>query len=1145
MRKIIFLFLFLFSVILVQNGLTQNTFAKTASFVSVVNPIRGTDFWELPNQTIEEAFLGEMTILDKYKVPATWLLRFDGFNNPKIIESLKSRSSDETGLFLEITPTWTKASGVNYRTSNSWHNAGSAFLSGYELSEREKLIDSAFEKFKAVFGSYPKTVGAWWIDANSISYMSEKYGIDSTLIVADQYTTDNYQIWGQFWSTPYYPAKNNALHPAQSINNKIPVVMIQWAVRDPVNAYGNGVTESTFSVQANDYIDYHNLNAGYFEKLVNIYTKPNLNQFGFLVVGLENSYEWAKYKSEYENQIKTLADKKDKEDLALATVSSFADWYKKTYPAISAGHVIAADDPLGSYKKAVWFMNPYYRAGFFTNQDGAVFRDIRQYIDGEEELCFKKRCDAINFASFATRVLDEVSFGHKWLIDEGKISDFKVSKIGDRVVITYQNVAGRQRKIEFLDRDISVDGKIYSIDKAILEATKQALELKKTSPKIAPDQFTISWQASIINTVKFLLFLILGCLIPGVLLTKSFSNDKSPFFQKLFLSMIVGLSLMTVIFYLIGLLKMNFLIYGYLFFNLAVFVIRRRNFPFSIGSGINLPISALVIAGTIFQVIPTFQNALTHSFGLGFWGPNTHDGIWHISLINQLIKGVPPQNPIFAGEALKNYHFFYDLMVAATSFVSGISPANLIFRFYPVLFSLSLGIGSYYLIKILFYEKLTKLQFKIASIFGLYLIYFAGSFGWIVAYIKEKSLSGESAFWANQSVSFNLNPPFAISLIIIIAIFQLLPKINLKQKKPLLILCLLVGPLIAFKAYGGILILASLLIYGLLKSSLSHLLIFAASSVVSASLYLLNFTIGTKVLLFSPFWFIHSMVDSPDRVGWLRLTLARESGTVSGNWFKYLSAEIIGFLMFLIGNLGVRFLALFSLLKFNKILKDKAYLFLLIFTTLGFSIPLIFIQAGNPWNTIQFSYYSLYIAALISAVVMAVFLTKIPKLAGFIIILVLLIITPINSWATANSYLTYRPHAYIGNGEVKGLDFLKSQNEGVVLTYPFDEKLKTKLEEPWPLAVYDSTAYVSALSKMPVFVEDQPQNEILLTDYKKRIVAVKDFFSTQSEKENEFLESNNIRYIYLAKVHGKRLDEQTLHIKNIFENEDVIIYAMK
>ena len=85
-------------------------------------------------------------------------------------------------------------------------------------------------------------------------------------------------------------------------------------------------------------------------------------------------------------------------------------------------------------------------------------------------------------------------------------------------------------------------------------------------------------------------------------------------------------------------------------------------------------------------------------------------------------------------------------------------------------------------------EKLGKLNVKIASLFSLYLVYFAGSFGWIVSYIKERNFAGESAFWANQSISFNLNPPFAVSLIIIIALIHIF--ITFKKSREGLILAM-------------------------------------------------------------------------------------------------------------------------------------------------------------------------------------------------------------------------------------------------------------------------------------------------------------------------------------------------------------------
>jgi len=1117
-------------------------FAQGSSFVSIVNPVRGSDFWDLKNQDPQTAVFGQVDILNRFNLPATWLYRFDALNDQKIVEALKIRSIDEKGLFLEVTPALTNAAGVSYRKSQNWHNAGSAFLTGYEPGERIKLIDTAFEKFKQTFGDYPKSVGAWWIDSYSLEYMQKKYGISASLIVSDQYSTDNYQIWGQYFSTPYYPSKKNALHPAQTIENKLSVVMMQWAPRDPVNSYGNGVMESTFSVQANDYLDYHNLDTKYFLSLIDIYTKQTFNQFSHLVVGLENSYSWEKYKAEYKNQIEVLSKKKNTGEISIVTMKDFASWYKNRFPGLSPPQIIVADDPLGSFKKVIWFMNPYFRAGWFFNKDGSLFRDIRQYIDGEQELCFQSRCDSVNFATSATRVLDEVSFGQKWVIDEGKISDFKVIKQGDNFVINYKNEAGNARKIEFLPRDISVDGKISSIDGAILEATKSQLDQQKNSINLTKGWFNWSAKSVTSKILKFLIFIIIGCLVPGLLMIKKVFSEETPFWKKISLSLPLGFVLITLLFYLLSLVDFRQGIFIYLIFNLLLLIKTRKqifsNFSLKFKDRFSFILIGLIGTGTIFQQLPVFKSGLHFPYGLGFWGPNTHDGIWHISLINQLVKSAtPPENPILARESLINYHFFYDLFVALTNYVSAIPISDLLFRFYPIIFSLLLGILTYFLINLLVTEK-NLWKKRLAYFFGIYLVYFSGSFGWIVEYIKVKHLGGESAFWANQSISFNLNPPFAISLLIVITILQLLP--NLKNKSSILIITILAGSLIAFKAYPAILILLSLAIVGILKRNIQYIYVFLFGLFLSTILFLFTFSVDKQLIIFSPFWFIHSMIDSPDRVGWVRLSLARVAGWESGNWFKFLTAELISLVIFILGNLGTRVFALLYLRKMKHIVRHTNYLFIFVFSFLSLIIPVFFIQSGNPWNTIQFIYYGLYISAVVGGIIFAQVISRINKILALIFAVLFLLITPINSWATANGYLSYQPHALVTNEELEALNFLKTKEEGVVLTYPYDQKLKTKMAEPWPILMYDSTSYVSALSGKVIFVEDEPQNQILLTEYKKRIVAAKDFFA--GSFDFNFLLNNNIKYIYLPKIYGVRFEESSKVVKNIFENEEVVIY---
>jgi hypothetical protein len=122
--------------------------------------------------------------------------------------------------------------------------------------------------------------------------------------VADQKTTDNYGIWGQWWGYPYYPANDNILIPG---NSKI--LVIQWALRDPQLAYhGEGPKISNYSLQANDYIN-QGLDIKYFEKLANIYFDSR-NELGQITIGLETGIESVGYIDEYKKQLQWIKDNK-------------------------------------------------------------------------------------------------------------------------------------------------------------------------------------------------------------------------------------------------------------------------------------------------------------------------------------------------------------------------------------------------------------------------------------------------------------------------------------------------------------------------------------------------------------------------------------------------------------------------------------------------------------------------------------------------------------------------------------------------------------------------------------------------------------------------------------------------------------------
>ena len=448
--------------------------AKTNAYLTIVNPIRGAEFWDQKNQKPIDAVISQMEIINSQKVAATFLIRFDVFSEKDITDLLKKNSKHELGAFLEVTPTLTNASGVAYHKSNSWHDPESVFLTGYSPEDRKKIIDAFFTEFKKTFGIFPKSVGAWWIDANSLEYMNKKYGVAAAMIVADQYSTDNYRIWGQYFGAPYYPFRKNTLLPAQSPGDKIPVVITQWAARDPYNGYGKAVEESTYSVQANDYIDFWDLDINYFNKLLDIYTKTD-NKIAQLTIGLENSYNWNKYKGEYERQIKSAAERAGRGELTITTMSDFAKRYKAIFPGISPQMTFFAQNPLDPNYKVVWFMNPYYRTALFFDKKGIRIRDLREYNNSEEP-CLLKSCSRINFINSFISSVDDVANGKSFYIDEGQETSLKVTQGSDKVSITYTNSKGENRKVEFLPRDISIDGENFTISGLILKTNLEYYE---------------------------------------------------------------------------------------------------------------------------------------------------------------------------------------------------------------------------------------------------------------------------------------------------------------------------------------------------------------------------------------------------------------------------------------------------------------------------------------------------------------------------------------------------------------------------------------------------------------------------------------------------------------------------------------------
>ena len=144
----------------------------------------------------------------------------------------------------------------------------------------------------------------------------------------------------------------------------------------------------------------------------------------------------------------------------------------------------------------------------------------------------------------------------------------------------------------------------------------------------------------------------------------------------------------------------------------------------------------LLLSGSVSWSLTMIKSGLPGKYGLGFWGPNGHDGIWHIAIAESFIRGSWGM-PVFAGEMIRNYHVGYDLLLAIIHKISFIPASNLYFQVMPVATSMGIGIMCF-----LFVRKWRNSVFE--AIGATFFTMFGGSFGWLVNFVRWHNFDGES-----------------------------------------------------------------------------------------------------------------------------------------------------------------------------------------------------------------------------------------------------------------------------------------------------------------------------------------------------------------------------------------------------------------
>ncbi len=270
----------------------------------------------------------------------------------------------------------------------------------FSIEDKKKIVDEVFSKFYEVFGFNPTSTGSYYMDAELINYIKEKYPMIKVAVATcweegpKAYRNANnswYTIFdGSPWN-PWIPSKHNIHCPASDEDDDIGIVAIPHLSRDLLAVFdGPG---SYYGVHPQNILRgmvYEKHEIPYFKNLVDQYrsmVKYNRGySYNMMYVGpgwMSKSGRWEadydfllkSYKEgmAYYGQLKKNGKAKD------VTMSEFADIYRQHRPYTRPECTLWKDILYGSKRQQFWYADPWMRFCLDMNEGGAMI-DLRPYV---------------------------------------------------------------------------------------------------------------------------------------------------------------------------------------------------------------------------------------------------------------------------------------------------------------------------------------------------------------------------------------------------------------------------------------------------------------------------------------------------------------------------------------------------------------------------------------------------------------------------------------------------------------------------------------------------------------------------------------------------------------------------------------------
>jgi hypothetical protein len=271
----------------------------------------------------------------------------------------------------------------------------------FSLKDKKRIIDDCFSLFYKKFKFYPKSTGSYFLDADCLNYIHEKYPTVKCAIAACWeegpkafHTCNNSRytfLDGGPWA-PWIASKENSHCPASDEHDDCGIVCIPHLSRDLIACFdGNGSNFGTHPQNVLRGMIYDkDWNFPYLYNLIDQYrhlAKYNGGiAYNMMFVGpgwmnkagrWEAPYELC-YKA-YEDGMAYYGKLKREGKLVDMTMSEWADFYRANKKYKEPEVALRKDILYGSSREYFWYLDPYMRVCLDFNQGGA-FIDMRPYV---------------------------------------------------------------------------------------------------------------------------------------------------------------------------------------------------------------------------------------------------------------------------------------------------------------------------------------------------------------------------------------------------------------------------------------------------------------------------------------------------------------------------------------------------------------------------------------------------------------------------------------------------------------------------------------------------------------------------------------------------------------------------------------------